>query len=685
MKRLVVFCFCLLFGVLSALSILNFDGEAVGAMEDSMSRLMIMKPQGMDNSYFLTAIDNGLKEKNADIMMRIVSLENGKPINRYYKTNHTSDFLDIRTDRGIMITGNECIATVQQEGYTTHRLGLPAHSQDIAIFDWYALENSDLSNGIFYAKETDAAAVCDAISELGMDAALDRSAFVHAGYAFWLFGFAPAFLFVISVMFYTFSIAKKNVLKRIDGYSGRNILLNEFCELGIPLAAAFGLLLLATLLLSAFLFKNALTLFLLFYLKYFAIGVCTLLTGGAAAAIIISTQRKAAHSKGQVPKKGIYNMAVLSKGVILLFSAVFISIALRNVSVTLHTYHTAKNLSEKLSGYMTVPIYINNASLGKEAENGYLRFYRDSVSAYDGILVYSGNYDYDVTSGRTRNEEFAHEDRDYIVVNRNYLHFNPVLTSDGKEVNGSMLSDDVINVLIPEEKAERSDIFREKVRIAYSCDCNILLYDGQASKIYSYNPNISTGNGRIDQPVIIVVEDRYLDAARITGYFSQGAYFVKTQTDSPYTELYPLLKKSGIEAYTLELRSVADNYEKVIARQLTMLRIYGTQSVFLLIGLLALIVFTASLYCENYKRKIAACMMEGYSLTSCIRGHVILTVFVYGVSILTLWTIEKRNIMGIRAESAILPIALLLDIAVTYGLCRRYSTANLYSIMKGAE
>lgn len=153
MKRLVVFCFCLLFGVLSALSILNFDGEAVGAMEGKMSRMMIVKPQGMDNTYFLTAIDNALKDKNADIMMRIVSLEDGKPINRYYKTNHTSDFLDIKTDCGIVITGNECIATVEQEGYTTHRLGLPALSQDIAIFDWYELENSDISNGIFYAKK----------------------------------------------------------------------------------------------------------------------------------------------------------------------------------------------------------------------------------------------------------------------------------------------------------------------------------------------------------------------------------------------------------------------------------------------------------------------------------------------------------------------------------------------------
>ena len=153
MKRLVVFCFCLLFGVLSALSILNFDGEAVGAMEGKMSRMMIVKPQGMDNTYFLTAIDNALKDKNADIMMRIVSLEDGKPINRYYKTNHTSDFLDIKTDCGIVITGNECIATVEQEGYTTHRLGLPALSQDIAIFDCMSLRIQTFQTGFFMQKK----------------------------------------------------------------------------------------------------------------------------------------------------------------------------------------------------------------------------------------------------------------------------------------------------------------------------------------------------------------------------------------------------------------------------------------------------------------------------------------------------------------------------------------------------
>ena len=68
-------------------------------------------------------------------MMRVVSVKEGKSIYKYYKTNHTDDFIDIKSDsdNGIILSDNESIATVDQEGYITYRLALPALSQDIAI------------------------------------------------------------------------------------------------------------------------------------------------------------------------------------------------------------------------------------------------------------------------------------------------------------------------------------------------------------------------------------------------------------------------------------------------------------------------------------------------------------------------------------------------------------------------
>ena len=685
MKRLAIFCFCLLFSVLSALSILNFDGESVAAMEGNMRRMMIVKPEGMSNLYFLHAIDNALNEKNVDIMMRVVSVKEGKSIYKYYKTNHTDDFIDIKSDsdNGIILSDNESIATVDQEGYITYRLALPALSQDIAIFDWYELKGADLLSGIYYVKKSAVTIVSDAISNLGLDVTLDKSTPVQANYSFWMFGTVPAFLFIISVTFYMLSIAKKNMLRRIDGYSGSSILNDELKNLSVPLSATLGLVLFITITVAALLFKDALGIYLKFYLTYFVIGVVTTIVALVAATIVTFSHRKVTHSKGNVPQNGIYFVAILSKCVILLFLAVFLSVSIRNILITYSVYSTAKNLSEKVSGYMTIPIYVNNASLNKEAEKGYLQFYIKSVSMYDGILINSSNYYYDVTTGQTIREQFPNENRDYITVNRNYIHFNPILLPNGEVLDESTLSDNTINVLIPQEKTERIDVYREWAQVAYSCVPNILIYSGQHSKIHAYNPKVVTNHGLIDQPIIIVMEDRFLDAAFITSYISQGAYFIKPQTNSPYSELRALFKEVGIDAYTLGLRSVAENYDNVITQQLYMLRIYGAQTVFLLIGLVSLVVFTASLYCENYKVKIAACMIEGYSLLKCIWGHIFLTLFIYGVSILTLQLIE--NMFSIRAEILILPLSLLVDIVVTYCLCRRYSRANLYSIMKGAD
>ena len=145
---------------------------------------------------------------------------------------------------------------------------------------------------------------------------------------------------------------------------------------------------------------------------------------------------------------------------------------------------------------------------------------------YDGILINSSNYYYDVTTGQTIREQFPNENRDYITVNRNYIHFNPILLPNGEVLDESTLSDNTINVLIPQEKTERIDVYREWAQVAYTSVPNIIIYSGHHSKIRAYNPKVVIGHGLIDQPFIIVMEDRFLDAAFITSFISQGAYFI---------------------------------------------------------------------------------------------------------------------------------------------------------------
>ena len=65
-----------------------------------------------------------------------------------------------------------------------------------------------------------------------------------------------------------------------------------------------------------------------------------------------------------------------------------------------------------------------------------------------------------------------------------------------------------------------------------------------------------------------------------------------------------------------------------------MLKIYATQSILLFIGLFSIIIFTSKVYCENYKNRISIYLLEGVSLLTCIKFHIIMTIISYIFSFL---------------------------------------------------
>ena len=111
--------------------------------------------------------------------------------------------------------------------------------------------------------------------------------------------------------------------------------------------------------------------------------------------------------------------------------------------------------------------------------------------------------------------------------------------------------------------------------------------------------------------------------------------------------------------------------------------LYGTQSVVLLIGLICLIIFSAKLYCENYKTKIACCLIEGYSMLRCIRKHLIVTVIYYAVVIAGLRFISTTT--QVSLNYLLLLTAFVGELMITLIVSRGYTRNNLYQIVKGAE
>jgi len=160
---------------------------------------------------------------------------------------------------------------------------------------------------------------------------------------------------------------------------------------------------------------------------------------------------------------------------------------------------------------------------------------------------------------------------------------------------------------------------------------NIVLYDDKASDIYSYNASTGLGgNGALPAPILVVNEGDLLDGLFIEACCSQGAYFLYVPTDDPYAELLPILRETGIDAATVSTPTVAATFDKMLHHLTYMLMIWGVQALVLLIGLFCLILFGARLYCDNYRDRIACRLIEGHSLLSCIRTHLVLTVLYYG-------------------------------------------------------
>ncbi len=273
--------------------------------------------------------------------------------------------------------------------------------------------------------------------------------------------------------------------------------------------------------------------------------------------------------------------------------------------------------------------------------------------------------------------------QDYAQINRNYLAFNPVYALDGSQIGDALLSDANVNILLPKSKENRMDEVRERgLRWGHTRDVNIVLYDDEASDIYSYNASTGLGsNGALPAPILVIAEGELLDGRVIESWCSLGAYFLYVPTDDPYAELLPILRETGIDAATVSTPTVATTFDKMIHHQVYMLMIWGVQAVILLIGLFCLILFGARLYCDNYRDRIACRLIEGHSLLSCIRGHLLLTVLYYGVVAVSLLILK----FAVELDYNILLSAFLAELMITLMACGSVARKNLYQVVKGAE
>lgn len=681
MKKLMGFCFFILLSVFSILSIINYSYDAVESIERDKEAITVQKPDSITNGDFLNSIDFALEDIDKDIMYRYVDVTGTKVSYNYYKTNHTANFLNVKSSKtDWKINADEVISTIDQKEYKNYELQVSPLFQNISFFNWSNAEKYDLSNCIFYVNRSDVDAIANQIMQLGYPVTINKTTYVSGKLSVLLFTFVPAFLMVLSVIFYVLSNGKKSMLKKMEGYNTLSIIIEEIKENILMFIGIFVLVEGITIISAILLMKTAFFTYISYSARYLMGVLGVLIFSIFAAYILTALQVGVEYIKGMVPKSGIYYVSMLAKCIFIVFISFFMSIAIRNVLICYNTVTTSNFLAEKVKNYVTIPIYENNAS-SEGLEEAYRELYDETVDKYDGILIDSSNYEYSLTDAENLSEKYS---QDYIVINANYLTFNPIYQSNHEAITRELLRDDKLNIILPTSKEDERTEYAENANLWFNQEANFILYDDSITNIYSYNARSGNSNyGEIESPVIIVGNETVLEGGLLKSYFSKGSYFIKTYSDDPYSELLPLLQKVGLEAVTPETPYISTNFDDILQQQIQMLILYGSETVVLTIGLLFLIIFACKIYCENYRDRIACCLIEGYTVLNCIRKHLIIIVINYALCFIAAFVLG--NIMQVSINYYLLAITFGIELLITILLCKSFTKQNLYAIQKGAD
>jgi len=461
-----VFSFWILTISFSALAGINFAYSALETIEGDKQQIVIKNPGDFGNEVFLSQIDQALEPIDQDIMFRYIDMSGDKPHYKYFKTNNTTDFIKVpATTNEILPKRGECYSTDSQSDCAKTLLKVPDNYQIISISNWYDGVDFDLSSAPYFISSTYAQKTAAAIQDLGYSVQMEVGVNIYLQRLDpVLFLFVPAFMFVLSAIFYSFSNGKQNVLMKMEGYNTINILQDEARKNMRWLCRSSLIVVSGTIMIAAGIFKHIFIQFCLFYLRYLLILLGILILGGLFAAIIVQLQNKAEFVKGRVPKKGMYLTTMVGKIVFLIFLLFSLSLGVRNIIEVFNSNRTLDFIQGRIENYVTIPINESNASLSEPEEN-YLSFYKLTVGQHQGVLIEADNYRYDVMTGSNLSIDYG---QDFITINENYLDLNPIYDPSGAAITPERFSDTQYNILIPVTKRNEKAKYIDWIDLWYS-------------------------------------------------------------------------------------------------------------------------------------------------------------------------------------------------------------------------
>ncbi len=663
--------------VIGAISIYNFSLILPDRLEGKKEIILIQKPDEETNLVFVKNLEQIASGQSTDLMYKQIKVSGIQSIEFiYYKTNNNPAFISLPVDGGSTLLSEGEYFTTTTTGTKGERriflLSLDAKYEIRRMEDIISLHLDKLAFYIDPAKSDDLlAAIKDegySVEKVeGGTTSSPISSYLYLVQAFFLL------LLLLSSIMHTFSLGKEIAIKRLSGYTRKQLIWDTVTDNLLP----FGGICLLTLFLCSVICNMTASGSLITFLSYsymlylylfFAVFLVLFIS---TACLVIRNGNKAIKGQNILPE--LYTVILVTKIVFLFIGVICLNYTVIAFETSYNTYKAYNEIAQKTAGYVTLQTYGLVGSINSNTadyQDRFKKLYDITLETFDGIVISASQYN-------NLGGEVQKESDRFIEVNKNYLATNSIMDLQGNRITAGELPDDEFIVLVPSGLGVDEEFVRSKFEYWPSNPDTTfhIVYYASNTKIFSYDPTLASGNDEaIIDPYIVVYNDT-MPKFYAANYISGGSYMLLTKTDNPYTEILPYIKEANLEDTVISCSFVRDNYAAQIAQSQKGMFVSSLALVITMMMIAALIIYECSAYFESQIKNVAVKRFSGYRFWQIYRLPLIVRC-IYIPSLLAIsWLMFKNVIPTIALE--------LLDLTIFYLYAKNFERKNIVAIIKG--
>lgn len=652
MKKIMYISFLLFLVILSFQEITYYSYNCDGFNYIHMQRVRIEKTKKEDNNAFIDNIEKTAKEIGCDIAFFLIDDSDDRRNNIIYKTNNTDNFYNIAVEGGTQkLTKNECLSTKDQYmSYNCRKIYGLWRYEDYTILNFEEIPTKSLSSAAFFVPNEFTQEFADALTQSGYNATVMPDMFdMELNYTeYFMVVTIPFTIMLICIVLYFLLNGKAVMLKKLEGYSSSDIRSEEWRKNLVVFILIYAIVMLVLCIFMSTFSLGVFLDFLSFSFKRLLLALIIPVIIFVISSFIISLQNNKDYIKGKTNNKIILAVTLVLKALFVCFVLESLSATLVYANMSSNAYNANLFIENKTKGYAVT--CFSGLGLDVETEEGYnstismcRKLYDSTVNKFNGVILYDDSFQMEITAnGITGEAGDKGPGKSRIIVNNNYLKFNPLYKPNGELITEKDLDYSKFNFLVSDKKGYYLkdeiksfvlDYLDVNVNDVNDNDINVIFYK-EDQQIFTLDTlPAAFGQCMLDNPVIEIFDpdkDKYGSLLS----FIAGNYYVKTTTDNPYNELLPYIEDAGLDNIILSAPSVASGFSEYLKSYYLQMISYIITSVLYVLGIIILSIFSIKYYFILFKNNIAVKKLGGYGTFAI---HKLFFGFITATSLVALW------------------------------------------------